>query len=191
MLDFAMIFRALLVQCLHEGDDMIRVGVLADAMAQIEDMSRPMAVAVEDSPYFRMNRRRTRKQHVGVEVALQRDLMPHPGTGVGHLGSPVETHRIRTRLNDIFEPLAAILGEQNNRYAAPFMLTDQTSYDLLHIAQRELQISRRGEYATPGIEDLYRLSTSANLGIQVVSHRSGQGIKQLMHHAGRVIQHAL
>src|SRR5690554_4654817 len=70
VLDFAMIFRALLVQRFHEGNDMIRVGKLADAMPQVEDMSRPMAIAVEDSSHFGMNRRRTRKQYVGVEVTL-------------------------------------------------------------------------------------------------------------------------
>src|SRR5690554_7841595 len=63
MLDTAMVGRAQLVQRLHEGGDVVRVGELADAVAQVEDMAGALAVAVEDTRHLGANRRRTGEQH--------------------------------------------------------------------------------------------------------------------------------
>ena len=79
-----------------------RIGELGDAMPQIEYMACCISVIREFGQHaggLALNRGRAAKQHVRVEVALQRDFAAHPSLGLGQAEVPVQTQSNRTDIS--------------------------------------------------------------------------------------------
>ena len=163
---------------------MFGVGMLADTVAQIEHMAAAVAETGQNTRDFGFYTVRRTEQCERVEIALQRDFIPHAAAGFADIAGPVQSERIGADVCHLFQPQAAALGNYDNRHPAPFVLTLQTADNLAHIAQAELLKCRVAQYAAPRIENLYRLSAGIDLGIEVGRNGLGVDIKDFVQQIG-------
>ena len=100
--------------------------VLADAVAQVEDVRGAggagvgvrTAEAVEHAAGLLGHLIGRRKQHIGVDVALQRlagtaDLPPHHRAGFAEVHGPVQAQHLAVKFAHLLQPQAATLGEHD------------------------------------------------------------------------------
>ncbi|MEY3637421.1 MAG: hypothetical protein RIR68_554, partial [Pseudomonadota bacterium] len=112
------------VHRLHQRRHMLRRGVLADAVAQVEDVrgagGGPVGVrrakAVQHAVHLGRDLRGWRKQDVGVDVALQRfagaaDFAAHESPGTAQVHRPVQAQHIAVQARHLGQPQAAAFGE--------------------------------------------------------------------------------
>src|SRR5438132_4150946 len=94
--------------------------VLADAMAQIENMAGAgsrWAEALERGSHFAANPLGRREQYVGVEVALQGHLRADPLARLTEVDGPVQPEHVGADLRHRLEPRPAALREDDARDA--------------------------------------------------------------------------
>ena len=96
-----------------------RVGMLRDAVAQVEHMTAAVAVAAEDVIHFFVDRIGRGEQHGGIHVALQRDFVADVLARDADVYGPVQANCIAAGVGDAFEPQAAALGEHDGRDLTP------------------------------------------------------------------------
>src|SRR6202012_1883206 len=84
---------------------------LADAMAEVEDVTAAATEAVERGDRLGLHVLRRREQRHRLEVALPADAVAHATSRGTEIGRPVEAHDARAGVADRLEPLAAALGE--------------------------------------------------------------------------------
>ena len=68
-----MVAAAEAVHGLHQRKDVIGIGVLRDAVAEVENVARAGAVVGEHSADFALDAGRRREQHRRIQIALQGD----------------------------------------------------------------------------------------------------------------------
>ncbi|CAI8744343.1 NAD-specific glutamate dehydrogenase [Pseudomonas sp. IT-P74] len=171
-----MILRRQFMHGAQEGARMFRVDFRRDAVTQVEHVTTAFAIAGENAADFCADGFRFCVQHGRVHVALQRDLVTDTGAGTADVAGPVQAQCVGTSIGDAFQPQAAVLGEQDHRHLATFMLADQTADDFLHVGQGELLVRRSGEAAAPAVEDLHRLRAGHDLAVEV----AGNGLRELV-----------
>src|SRR5690554_2943458 len=101
------------------GRDRLGRGELGYPVAQVEDVAVPcggLAIVVEHPADLAADLLGFGHQAHGIEVALQRDAPAHEGARPAEIARPVETERIGPDVGEIVEPLAAALGEDDDRH---------------------------------------------------------------------------
>ncbi len=170
---------------------MLRIDIRRNAVTKVKDMPVARAKATQDIGHFLANPLWRRIQHGWVHVALECHTVTNSGAGIADIGGPVQANGICTGISNGFQPLAAVLGEQNHRYPATIILANQTVNDLLHVAERELFVRPAAQNASPGIENLYSLGTGLDLAVEVVNDRVRQMIQQAVHNLWLAIHELL
>jgi len=67
----------------------------------------------------------------------------------------------------------------------------QAAHDALHVGQRELAVGRMRQGAAPGIENHHGLRAGLDLGVEVVGHRRGRDLQDVMQQIGAIVEHGL
>ncbi len=130
-------------------------------------MPGALAVAGQDTADFAADRLGVGVQNGRVHVALQRDAVAYALAGFANVAGPVQAQGVGTGVGDAFQPQAAALGEENDRYFAAFMFANQAADDLAHVGQGEFLIRRRRKVAAPGVENLHGLGAGHDLAVEV------------------------
>ncbi len=146
-------------------------------MTQVEHQAAALAVARENGFDLSADPFRRSIQYGRVHVALQRHALPHARAGIAQVGGPVDAERISARIRHGFEPLAAVLGEQDHRHAPAFVLAREALDNPPHVAQREFTVIPRCQHTSPGVEQHQRLRAGGDLCIKVGRHRARQHVK--------------
>ena len=176
---------------IDQRDDMLWRGELGDTVAQIEYMTGPRPVAVDDAARLGGNSLRRCKQHRRIHIALQRHPVADPTTGIAQIRRPIQTHGITAARGNVFQPLTATLGKDDARHDTPVALADQALHDARHVGQRKLQIGRLGQHAAPGIEHHHRLGPGLDLRVEIVRHRRRRDIQDVVEQVRPTVQHLL
>jgi len=148
------------VDSLNQRRNMLWGRELADAMAQIENMRGSyaggigvrFAKTVQHPNHFFLNLRRWRKQHIGVNVALQGfawaiHCAPHHLAGTSQVHGPVQTQHVAIELAHLFKPQAAAFGENKAGNAHAQVLFLQQRQNFGGVGQAELFERRIGQHA--------------------------------------------
>ena len=170
---------------------MLRRHFRGDAVAEVEHLAIARPVGSEDTRHLGTDGCRLGMQHGGVHVALQGDLIAHALARAADVAGPVQAQGLGAGVGHGFQPQATALGEQDHRHAAPVVFADQAVDDLLHVAQGELLVGRRGQRAAPGVEDLHGLRAGLDLPVEVDGDRAGQLVEQRVHGLRVVVEHRL
>src|SRR5690606_13959770 len=99
------------VHRVNEGFGVIRVDVLVDAVAEVEDVTAALAVGGQDARHFLADAGGRRVEHGRIHVALQGNTLTDALTRAGNVDGPVEADTVRATAGDGFEPQATVLGE--------------------------------------------------------------------------------
>ena len=123
---------------------------LANAMAQVKDVSRASAVGigvrfpktVKHPMHFFLNLGGGCKQDIGVDVALQRFARPihraaHHLARTAQVHGPVKAQHFAVELAHLFKPQTAALGEHNAWNFDALVLFLQKRQDLCRVGQAE------------------------------------------------------
>src|SRR5579872_507106 len=102
---------AMTMNFIHEFSNILRRRELRNAVAEIENVARMIAEAVEHGAGFHADCGRRRKQYRRIDIALQRHLATHALARLAQVHGPVEPHRIHADIGDLVEPQPAALRE--------------------------------------------------------------------------------
>src|SRR3569832_172525 len=91
------------VHGLDQDADVVRVGELRNAVAEVEHMAWMVAVAVDDACDFATDDIRRAVQGAGIEIALQRHLAAHAAARFADVDAPVEADRVGAAGGDGFQ----------------------------------------------------------------------------------------
>src|SRR5512142_1792835 len=117
---------------------MLRRRVLADAVAEVEDVAGAVAaIAVQRALDLGTDLRRRREQHVRVEVALQRDAPADALARLAEVDGPVEADHVGAAGGDLLQPEAAALREDDVRDALAVVLLLQLAQHALRVGEAE------------------------------------------------------
>ena len=157
---------------IHKNTDGFGIRKLTDAVAEIKDMTafsdRP--VSVNNAAGFPADCLFTGKKHHRIHIALQSHLILHTAAGRREIDAPVHTHTVRTAGRKIFKPVAASLGENNDRHFLSLIFTLQRADHVGHVLQRKFLVNTVGQRAAPGIKNLNSLSARLDLRVKVCRH---------------------
>ena len=114
-----------LVHRIDQRRDVLRRCVLADAVAEVENVPaaggrRPEAV--QRGAHLGADALRRREQHVRIEIALQRHPVADTRPGRAEVDRPVEPDHVAAAGGDRLQPQAAALGENDARDAETAVL---------------------------------------------------------------------
>src|ERR1700733_11216151 len=84
--------------------DVLRTRELRNTVAEIEDMAREIAEAVEHGARLGANHGWRREQYQWIDVALERDPIAHFFARLAQVHGPVEPDRVHADCRDLFQP---------------------------------------------------------------------------------------
>ena len=108
-----MLDAGVVVNFVHQNLHGFRIRELADAVSEIKDVATlpHRTKFIDQTTSFGPNGRFTGKKHRRIHVALQRHLIPCTATGRREIDAPIDANAVRTARREVFEPIAATLGE--------------------------------------------------------------------------------
>src|SRR5690606_9162892 len=140
----------------NQHADRFRRSKLRDAMAQVKHVAHARFGLAERFQYldrFGTDLVSPGKQDVRIQVALQGDFMPYSLASRREFDHPVQTKRVRTTFGNVFQPLAAALGEYDTGNAGAVFFPLERGYHLTHVVQGKLLVNAISQRAAPGIEN--------------------------------------
>ena len=151
--------------------------------------------AVEHAAHLGGNRLGRRKQHVRVDVALQRlagaaDGAAHHGTGFGQIHGPVQAQHLAVEVGHLGQPQTAAFGEDQAWNHRAVMAALQLRQHTAGVGQAELLECAVGQHAAPAVKHHHGLGTSLNLRVQVERHGVGVDGQDAVHQVGSAVHQA-
>ena len=149
-----MLDTGVVVNFVHQNLHGFRIRELADAVSEIKDVAAlpHRTEFIDQTASFGPNGRFTGKKHRRIHVALQRHLIPCTATGRREIDTPIDANAVRTARREVFEPIAATLGKNDDGYFLAVLFLFETADDIGNVFERKHLISTVGERTAPSIK---------------------------------------
>src|SRR5688572_19725636 len=156
-------------------------------MAQVDDVPRVPAQAVEHLAGAPAHRVRRTEERGGVQVSLEADPAPEAPPGLRERLAPVEAQDSRPRTGHVLEEVsAAVHVEDGGRAGARDPIQDR-----LLVRQRELAEVAGAEEPRPRVEKLNGIRPRLDLGREVLPRRARKPLEKAVDEAGVLVEEAL
>ena len=144
-----MVLRRQFMHRAQESTCVLWIYFRGNAVPQVEHMTSAFAVARQDTPDFGPDSFRLGVEHGRVHVALQCNLVANAAARVTDVAGPIQAQGICPSVSDAFQPQAAVLGEQDHRHLAAFVVTNQAIKPDILVLDMGDKFGVAGNYARP------------------------------------------